>query len=69
MVSAGLLSGPNPLKVRIGSARIEAIPDMVDHRVGEGPIRFGLPRGNAAANVDTEGFSDHFPVSVLIDEE
>ncbi len=42
---------------------------MVDHRVGEGPIRFGLPRGNAAANVDTEGFSDHFPVSVLIDEE
>ncbi len=69
LVSAGLLSGPNPLKVRIGSARIEAIPDMVDHRVGEGPIRFGLPRGNAAANVDTEGFSDHFPVSVLIDEE
>lgn len=68
LVSRGLLTGPNPLKVRPGSARIEAIPDMVDHRVGEGPIRFGLPKGDAAKNVDTDGFSDHFPVSVVLDE-
>lgn len=68
LVSRGLLTGPNPLKVRVGSARIEAVPDMVDHRVGEGPIRFGLPKGDAAKNVNTDGFSDHFPVSVVIDE-
>ncbi|MBC7941618.1 MAG: endonuclease [Chitinophagaceae bacterium] len=68
LVSRGLLAGPNPLKVRPGSARIEVIPEMVDHRVGEGPIRFGLPKGDAAKNVNTDGFSDHFPVSVLVDE-
>ena len=68
LVSKGLLVGPNRLKVRLGSARIEAFPEMVSHRVGEGPIRFGLPKGNAAENVNVNGFSDHFPVSVLLDE-
>ncbi len=68
LVSQGLLTGANPLKVRPGSARIETVSDMVDHRVGEGPIRFGLPKGDAAKNVNTNGFSDHFPVSVVIDE-
>jgi hypothetical protein len=41
---------------------------MVDHRVTEGAMRFGLPRGDAAANTNAMGYSDHFPVSVLIDE-
>jgi predicted extracellular nuclease len=68
LVSKGLLVGTNPLKVRLGSARIEAIPEMVAHRVGEGPIRFGLPKGDAAKNVNIDGYSDHFPVSVLLDE-
>jgi predicted extracellular nuclease len=68
LVSRALLIGPGRLKVVEASARIEAFPEMVDHRVGEGPIRFGLPKGNAAANVNTAGFSDHFPVSVTIDE-
>lgn len=68
LVSRGLLAGPHPLKVRLGSARIEAVPDMVDHKVSEGPIRFGLPKGDAAKNVNTDGFSDHFPVSVVIEE-
>jgi hypothetical protein len=68
LVSRGLLAGPNPLKVRLGSARIELFAEMVSHRVGEGPIRFGLPKGDAATNINPDGFSDHFPVSVLIDE-
>ena len=68
LVSNGLLADPNPLKVRLGSACIDAVPEMVDHRVGEGPIRFGLPKGDASKNVNTDGFSDHFPVSVLVDE-
>jgi len=68
LVARGLLTGPGRLKAVEASAKIEAFPGMVDHRVGEGPIRFGLPKGNAAANVNTAGFSDHFPVSVEIDE-
>ncbi|ACB33438.1 Endonuclease/exonuclease/phosphatase [Leptothrix cholodnii SP-6] len=68
LVSRGLLGGSGPLRVRDETARIEAWPPMVDHRVGEGPIRFGLPKGNVAENVDIDGFSDHFPVSVRIDE-
>lgn len=68
LVSKGLLAGANPLKVQLGSARIEAIPELVDHRVSEGPIRFGLPKGDAAKNVDLNGFSDHFPVSVRLTE-
>jgi hypothetical protein len=31
-------------------------------------MRFGLPRGDAAANTNAFGYSDHFPVSVTIDE-
>jgi hypothetical protein len=68
LVSRGLLTGPGALKAREETARIEAFPEMVSPSKNEGPIRFGLPRGNAAANVNTAGFADHFPVSVIIDE-
>jgi endonuclease/exonuclease/phosphatase family metal-dependent hydrolase len=68
LVSRGLLVGSQPLKVRLGSARIETIAALVDHRVGQGPMRFGLPKGDAEKNVNPNGFSDHFPVSVLVDE-
>jgi len=67
MVSRGLLTGKSGLRVVDGSARIEAYPKAVSHRVGEGPIRFGLPYGDAAKNVNLDGYSDHFPVSVLIE--
>lgn len=68
LVARGLLTGPGRLRAVEASTRVEAFPEMVDHRVGEGPIRFGLPKGNAAVNVNPAGFSDHFPVSVAIDE-
>lgn len=57
-----------PFKYRAGSAGPVTVPAMVSHRVGEGPRRFGLPKGNPA-NVDQTGFSDHFPVAVMIDED
>lgn len=66
LVSPGLLTGKSKLRVRPETARIEAFAEMVDHRVGEGPIRFGLPKGDAAKNINEQGFSDHFPVSVLV---
>ena len=69
LVSKGLLSDNKPMMVLEETAKIEAFPEMVDHKVAYGPIRFGLPKGNAAKNVDTSGFSDHFPVSVIIQEQ
>lgn len=69
LVSKSLLTGAGPLTVVDSSTRIEAFAEMVSHRVGEGPIRFGLPKGDAAKNVNQGGFSDHFPVSVLIEEQ
>lgn len=67
LVSPGLLTGKSGFRVVTGSARIEAYPPAVSHKVGEGPIRFGLPEGDAARNVNTDGYSDHFPVSVLVE--
>lgn len=69
LVSRPLLDrGPSALKLRTGSAGVFTLPAMVDHRTGEGPVRFGLSKGNAAQNVDPTGFSDHFPVTVMLDE-
>ncbi len=67
MVNRSLLTGEGGLSVREETARIDAFAQMVDHRVNYGPMRFGLPKGKVS-NVDTEGYSDHFPVSVVIDE-
>ncbi len=67
LISTGLLTGKSGWRTVDGSARIEAYPTMVSHRVGEGPIRFGLPSGDVAANVNLDGYSDHFPVSVRIE--
>ena len=66
LVSPGLLGGSSGLRVVDGSARIGAQAPMTSHKVGEGPIRFGLPEGDAR-NVNLDGFSDHFPVSVLVE--
>lgn len=55
-------------KLVTGSVGPEPISDMVSHRMGEGAIRFGLPKGNADRNVDPSGYSDHVPVSVMLDE-
>ena len=50
------------------SAGLFAFPAMVSHKTGEGPRRFGLPKGNASKNVDKTGFSDHFPIVLKIKE-
>ncbi len=69
LASRWLLIQNSPIRVIEDTARIEIFPEMVDHRVAEGPIRFGLPKGNAAQNVNTGGFSDHLPISVILDEQ
>lgn len=67
-VSRAFLRGPSRLRVREETTRLVTPPEMVATSKNEGPIRFGLPAGDAAKNVDPNGFSDHFPVSVVIEE-
>jgi hypothetical protein len=67
LVSQGLLLGQRGLRVREESARLELYPPMVSENPHDGPIRFGLP-GASGKGVNPEGFSDHFPVSVLLEE-
>jgi len=67
LVSRAFLRGAGPFRVREQTARIETLPAMVADSKNEGPIRFGLPKGDPAENVNTNGFSDHFPVSVTIE--
>lgn len=55
-------------KVVEGTAGIIAVPEMVSHKTGEGPRRFGLPKGKPDKFVDKTGFSDHFPVGVMVRE-
>jgi hypothetical protein len=60
--------GESAFKVVDGTASVIVLPEMVSHRKGEGPIRFGLPGGNASENVDLDGLSDHFPVGIVVTE-
>lgn len=68
LVSKGLLKETSPIQVLEDTARMELFPEMVHTSVSEGPIRFGLPKGDAQKNVNPAGFSDHFPVSVVLNE-
>lgn len=68
LVNRSLLTGEGGLTVLDDTATIAALPPMVDHRVGEGPMRFGLPKGDPAEHVNESGYSDHFPVTVTIRE-
>ena len=68
LVSKGLLLTTGPLRVLEATARIEAFPEMIDRKVSPAPIRFGLPKGKPEKNINRDGFSDHYPVSIVIRE-
>lgn len=68
LANRALLDGNGPWQLDADTTRIDALPEMISHRVSEGPIRFGLPKGNADKNVNEDGFSDHFPISVTVVE-
>lgn len=68
LVNRSLVTGEGGLSVRDDLARIELHPPMVDHRVRNGPLRFGLPKGDPERNVNVDGYSDHFPVSIVVTE-
>jgi len=61
-------SKPSDFKLVEDTAGVIAFPEMVSHKTGEGPIRFGLPEGNASEHINEQGFSDHFPIGVTVME-
>jgi endonuclease/exonuclease/phosphatase family metal-dependent hydrolase len=64
LVSRPLLERAAPIRVDLESARIEAFPEMVARGDYPAPRRFGRP----SSGLDRTGFSDHFPISVVLHE-
>lgn len=64
LISRGLLTGAPGPKARVDSVRIERFPEMVSGGDYPDPIRFR--RGDDA---DLAGYSDHYPISVVIEED
>jgi predicted extracellular nuclease len=59
MVSKGMLIDNARLKVQHGSIRIEVYPEMSKNGI---PRKFGRP----AEGLDQNGYSDHFPISLVL---
>jgi endonuclease/exonuclease/phosphatase family metal-dependent hydrolase len=64
-VSKGIVNGRSGFRVELGSAKIEKYPPMVTPGSYPVPARFGRPAGQ----LNKDGFSDHYPVSVMLLEE
>jgi hypothetical protein len=57
-------TGASGFKARLDAARVERFPEMVDAGDYPDPIRFGRGEGT-----NLQGFSDHYPISLVIDED
>jgi len=66
LVSKGLIKSTSPLKVKAGSPRVENI-DIMAKGSYKAPRRFARPSTKSSYNPD--GYSDHFPVSVVLEEK
>ena len=64
LASRPLLERTAPIRVDLESVRIEAFPEMVGRGDYPAPRRFGRP----SSGLDRTGFSDHFPISVVLHE-
>jgi endonuclease/exonuclease/phosphatase family metal-dependent hydrolase len=63
MISKGIVSG-RKFQVEENSARIVTVPEMLKGQY-KTPIKFGRPSDNS---LNENGFSDHLPISVLLNE-
>jgi hypothetical protein len=64
LASRPLLERTSPIRVDPESVRIEAFPEMVARGDYPAPRRFGRP----SSGFDPTGFSDHYPISVMLHE-
>ncbi len=65
LVSKGMLKRGAHIRVVTDSVSIQAIPEMTKGRY-KVPRRFGRP--SSKKSYDKDGFSDHFPISVILKE-
>ncbi|MCB2231616.1 endonuclease/exonuclease/phosphatase [bacterium] len=70
IVAKGLLTGNEGLQIKKAAdgsypVAVERFPEMVSDGDYPAPIRFGRP---SAAGFNQNGFSDHYPISVLVSE-
>jgi endonuclease/exonuclease/phosphatase family metal-dependent hydrolase len=63
-VSKGILDGSSGLRVRANSTEIVIPPAMKASGVYPRPRRFGRP----SEGYDPDGFSDHYPISLVLEE-
>ena len=64
LVSKGFIKASTPIKVKPDLVKVERFPEMVKG-VYKVPRRFGRP---SKESYDKEGFSDHFPISLVLEE-
>ncbi|MCI0437007.1 MAG: endonuclease/exonuclease/phosphatase family protein [Gemmatimonadetes bacterium] len=64
LVSRPLLTGSAGIQVEADSATIVQLPEMITGTVYPQPRRYGRQD-----DVDPDGFSDHFPITVTLDED
>lgn len=65
-VSRGIVSKASPFAVLEGSVRVDAFEEMVASGDYPRPVRFGRPSRQSSFN--RQGFSDHFPISMVLRE-
>jgi len=65
MVSKGLLLTDSRIKVKLDSTNIIKFPEMIKTGYYQAPLRFGRP---AKDGMNKKGFSDHFPISIILEE-
>ncbi len=63
MVSKAVIKNDAPLKIKSDFVRIERFPEMMEGSYKK-PRRFGRP----SSTLDETGFSDHFPISIVLVE-
>ncbi len=63
LVSKGMLTGNSGFKVKPESVDIVQFEEMINRGTYPTPIRFGRGR-----KMNKKGFSDHFPISLVIKE-
>jgi hypothetical protein len=64
MVTRGMLRRDAPIKPLRDSVSVLRFPEMVSRSVYKTPRRFGRP----SSRLDRSGFSDHYPIAVMLRE-
>ncbi len=65
LISKGFIQAESKLKIDLSSTRIEMMTGMMNSK-NNSPVKFSRP---AEKEFNDKGFSDHYPVSLIMEEE